>query len=101
MPLPITKPQEIQQPNAIYVPQIILQTNISNGQLTASAIITLMPAKCENNIWTETGGTAKTIFIPNVLNLESDISDLQPSADELFNGFLSVIGQINSVRRVL
>jgi len=101
MPLPITKPEEIQQPNAIYVPQIILQTTINDGQLTASAIITLMPAKCENNAWAETGGTAKTIFLPNVLNLESDISQLQSYANDLFNGFLNVIGQINSVRKVL
>lgn len=101
MPLPITKPQEIQQPNAIYVPQIILQTSIYDGRLVPSAIINLMPAKCVDGVWTETGGQVRTIHIQDVTNLDEDLTSLQEQSNQLFGGFVEIIGAINAIRQVL
>ncbi len=101
MSLPITKPEDIKQPNALYVPQIILQTSIYNGRLIPSAIINLMPAKCVDGVWTETGGQVRTIHIEDVMKLDEDLASLQEQADKLFGGFVEVIGLINSIRKVL
>lgn len=101
MQLPITKPQDIQQPNAVYVAQIILQTSIYDGKLIPSAIINLMPAKCVDGLWTETGGQVRTIHLQDINNLDEDLASLQKQADTLFGGFVEIIGSINSIRKVL
>jgi hypothetical protein len=100
MPLPLEKSVEI--PNALLVPQIVLQTGISNGQLVTSAAITLMPCKVDiNGKWSETGSACQTVYIPDVMKLDRDIEGLQKSVGNLFTELVGIIGQINSIRKVL
>jgi hypothetical protein len=89
-------------PNALLVPQIVLQTGISNSQLVTSAHITLMPCKVDSDgRWNETGSACQTVYIPDVMKLDGDIASLQKAVGNLFTELVGIIGQINSIRKVL
>lgn len=88
-------------PNDIYVPQIVLQTVISNGRLLSRATITLMPARRDGDVWQETGGIPKVIIIDDVENLDEDLAGLQDLANQIMGGFIGIIAQINAIRKVL
>jgi len=102
MPLPKETSNTV-VPNSLIIPQIVLQTGIANGLLATSATITLQDAHYDQTTgrWVETGGAAKMLFIPDVMKLETDITGLQAEVDAVFGGLVKIIGQINSIRKVL
>jgi hypothetical protein len=100
MPLPLTKEPVV--PNALYAPSIVLHTNISGGQIATSAQITLRGAKVdEQGNWSAADSQTKTVYIPNIFALESDIVQYSQEIGLLFNQFVTMIGNINSIRKVI
>jgi hypothetical protein len=103
MPLPIVK--EVVTPNSIYFPQITFATTCANGKMIISADISLRAAKVddvnlETETWTQAAGTA-TIHIADIMNLDEDIAAFNPQMQDIYNGFLELIQEINEVREVL
>jgi hypothetical protein len=102
MPLPKETSNTV-VPNSLIIPQIVLQTYVSNGQLVTSATITLQDAYYDQatSRWVETGGVLKTVYIPNIYNLDDDIASLQTDVIAIVSSLIDIIGDINSIRKVL
>lgn len=99
MPLPLET--SFETPNALYAPQIVLNTYLAEGQVKTMAVITIKPAKCdENGVWSETGNEATTVVINDVFNLDADIASLQDSVNQVFGGIVQLIGAINAIRKI-
>ena len=100
MPLPLEKTPVV--PNVLYAPQIVLSTAIVGGQIVTSAQITLMGAQCDNNgVWTRADSMPKTVNIPNIFALDADIAAYAQDVQALFASIVGLIGNINSVRKIL
>jgi hypothetical protein len=100
MPLPIEKQPIV--PNALYAPTIILQTSIATGQIVTSAQITLKGGCVdENGKWSAADSQAKSVYIPNISALEPDIAQYSQDIAQLFELIVQLIGNINSVRKVV
>lgn len=103
MPLPILKQAVI--PNSIYFPKISFVTDIINNKQVISAYITLAAAKVtdaglETETWVDSGQT-QTVYLPDIMNLEPDIESLSGLTSDIYNGFISLINDINNIREVL
>jgi hypothetical protein len=117
MPLPleteITTVQPVPViPNSIYVPHIDITTNIYNGEIKTSAILTLKAAQVnEYGVWSEVPSNPLfsmmsdmnkvTVEIPDVDNLDPDIIALQPQIDQIFQGIIYLVYQLNATRKLL
>jgi hypothetical protein len=100
MPLPLTKEPVV--PNALYAPSIVLHTNISGGQIATSAQITLRGAKVdEQGNWSAADSQTKSLYIPNIFALDADIAQYSQQVQGLFDQFVTMIGTINSIRKVI
>ncbi len=99
MPLPLQTSPE--QPNTIIISQIVLQTGVQAGNLVTSAIITLEQAKVTaEGVWTNLGN-ARNIVINDIANLESDLAVQQESINTLMSNIISIVGEMNQIRKVL
>ena len=92
-------------PNSIFVPMIILQTGINKGKLQTSCQITLAASKVENEgteneFWTSTS-QQKTVYIPDLDNLEPDLQSENEQVVNLRVAILQFITFINNTRKVL
>jgi len=100
MPLPLEK--SYAAPNAIYAPQILLQSAIVNGQLMTSAHITLQTARVsEKGVWEIAPGRSETVVINDILNLPDDLSSQAKRVQDIYGAIVELIGQVNSTRKVL
>ncbi len=89
-------------PNVLFAPQIVLSTSIAGGQIVTSAQITLQGARCdEKGLWTRADSMPKTVTIPNVDVLDKDIAAYAQDIQALFASIVSLIGNINAVRKIL
>jgi hypothetical protein len=88
-------------PNAIYFPQILIQTGIGNGELHISCQLNLAAAKVSENGKWEAAGQYKTINIPSLLNLPPDLEHLAPQVAQLYGQIVSLVDSINAVRKIL
>lgn len=99
MPLEPQKPTVT--PNAVYIPQLILQTGIYNGVLTTSCQVVYTQAYVdENGLWQQTGISNAT-HIPNVLVLPEDLVHLQSEVNQMYAIIIDLVGDINLVRKVV
>ena len=85
------------QPNAIFAPQIMLQTCIVGGKLHTSARICLAAAKVDDlgqpaENWTPTGQSG-VLHIGDVSNLEQDLAALQSQVDATLRRSRAIAGQ--------
>jgi hypothetical protein len=88
-------------PNAVYFPQILIQTAPMNGELITSCQIAFAGALVdEKGTWTPSGHSGM-VYLPNMLNLEPDLADLQPVVNEIYAGIVKVVGRMNEIRKVL
>lgn len=88
-------------PNAIYFPQIIIQTGIVSGQLKSSAIVSFSAAQVnETGQWADTGQT-KTILIQDIENLDPDLVHLAPQVAQLYSVLITLLDDVNTVRKVM
>mgnify|MGYP001388225918 CR=1 FL=1 len=99
MPLPLENIPVL--PNAVFASQIVLQSFVTGGDLKVVANIVLQGAVVENGVWKQATGQCASINISDVLNLDPDLASLQPQVSQLFAGLVDVIGQINSIRKVI
>jgi hypothetical protein len=99
MPLPLEN--TIETPNALYFPQIIINTSIIGGRLKTGVQILLSPAKAENNIWTKTSSSQQLFSIPDVSELPDDLAELSPQIQAMYDQIVTLIGQINSIRKIV
>ncbi|MEN6385143.1 MAG: hypothetical protein ABFD79_08070 [Phycisphaerales bacterium] len=101
MPLPLSKEPVV--PNAVFAPNVILRTTIGqDGQLITSAHVTLKGGCVDaQGKWTPADSQTKVFYIPNIFALESDISQYQGQALQLFEQFVALIGYINSIKRII
>lgn len=103
--MPIPFETSVQTPNAVYIPQIIIQCGIVDGQLKTSAQIILSGAHVTNageanESWTQTGQT-QIMQIPDIMNLDSDLASLQTDVYTVFGGIINLVGSMNAIRKVL
>ncbi len=92
-------------PNAVYVPQFMLQTGINNGKLITSCQITFAAAKGVNigtkdEQWVSTGQT-QMIYISDITNPEPDIAKFGTQMNKFYNDLMAMIEAINATRKVL
>jgi hypothetical protein len=101
MPLPLSKEPVV--PNAVFAPNVILHTTIGqDGQLITSAHVTLKGGCVDaDGKWSQADSQSKVVYIPNIFALESDISQHQTAVGGLFEQFVTLIGNINSIRRII
>ena len=98
----VTKPTV---PDSIFIPMILLQTGIVNGKLYTSCQLQFSAAKVENpntekENWIPTGQT-QTIYLSDLLNLESDLEKLGDKVKALYGDILEIIAFVNETRKVL
>lgn len=100
MPLPLeTTPIT---PNAVYAPQVLLQTGVINGKIVTSAQIVLGTGYVDQEgNWTITSGQNGTVYIPDVENLDPDIAALSPNVLQIMGGIIQLIGSLNSIRKIV
>jgi hypothetical protein len=100
MPIPLEK--SYVAPNAIYPPQIILQSAIVNGQIKTSARIVLRAAKSNvDGTWENVSGQTASVVIPDIANLPKDLASLSKGVQEAYAGILTMLGELNAIRKVL
>jgi len=99
MPLPVET--QIETPNAVYASNIVLSSRIANGQLRVSANIILAGAINTDGTWVKATGQHASIRIPDIMNLPADLVSLAPQVAPLFDGLVTVIGAINSIRKAI
>jgi len=92
-------------PNAVYAPQILLQTCIVGGKLQTSAQLFLAAAKVENSgelteTWTPTGQSSM-VCLGDIANLDEDLASLQSSVTTLYAEIVQLLGSLNSIRKAL
>ena len=100
--MPITLETNAPVPNTVYLPMIMINTAIVNGKLRTSCHITLGDATTDANgeVW-EAGGRRKTVYIPDVMNLETDLTDLAPQVVSIFSEIVTLAATLNGIRKVL
>jgi hypothetical protein len=103
MPIPIETASPT--PNAVFIPQMVIQCGIQNGQLVTSAQIVLAGAVVTNagtaeETW-EAAGPTRSFFVPDVMNLEEDLLALQTDVYTIFGGIIGLVGAMNAIRKVL
>ena len=100
--MPITLETNAPVPNAVYLPMIMINTVIVNGKLKTSCQIALGDAITDERgeVW-EAGGRRKTVYIPDVMNLDKDLTDLAPQVVSIFTGIVTLAATLNSIRKVL
>jgi hypothetical protein len=92
-------------PNALYAPQIVLQTAVVGGKLKTAAQICLAAAKVEDSgleseTWTPTGQDGM-VYLTDLENLDGDLAGLQSQVDALYGSLVQIIASLNSIRKVL
>jgi hypothetical protein len=105
MPAPIPIQNTPSTPNAVYSPQIMLNTGIVNGKLVTSLQLTLAAAICDNagtpdETWTPTG-QSNTIMLPDLANLDPDLAAIQPQMDAALASVVSLLTALNAIRKIL
>ena len=93
------------QPNAVYAPQILLQTAVIGGKLQTSAQLFLAAAKVENpgestETWTPTGQN-NMVHLGDIAHLDEDLAGLQSQVATLYAGLVQLLASLNSIRKVL
>ncbi len=97
-----TKPET---PNAVYVPQFMLQTGINNGKFITSCQITLAAVKGVNvgtkdEQWVSTGQT-QMIFISDIANPEPDLAKFGTQMNKFYTDLMALLEAINATRKVV
>lgn len=92
-------------PNAIFAPQIIISTALVGGKLQTSAQVFLAAAKVENagqpnESWTTTGQN-NLLYLADLDNLDTDLAGLQSQVNTVYAQIVTLLGNFNSIRRLL
>ncbi len=92
-------------PNAVYVPQFMLQTGVHNGKLITSCQITFAAVKGVNigtkdEQWVATGQT-QMIYIGDIANPEPDLAKLGVKINQFYTYLMELLEAINATRKVL
>jgi hypothetical protein len=99
--MPLEMQTTLPVPNSIYFPQILIQTGIQNGDLVSSCQLTLTAAIVDaNGKWTSTGHS-KTVYLADMLNLEADLTELAPLVGQIYGGIITLVDQLNVIRKIL
>lgn len=88
-------------PNGIYVPNLILGTSIVNGRLVTMAHITLAAASVDSNGNYAATGQVATLVVQDILNLDADVASLASQVNSAYASLISIINEINGIRKVL
>ena len=100
MPLPLET--ILPTPNAVYAPQILLQSSMQNGRLVTSAQITLGAAIVDKaGNWLDSTGQFQTIYISDVENLDKDLASMQDLIPDIMMGIIQLIGGLNAIRKII
>ena len=99
--MPLTPQKEAVQPNAIYAPQIIIGSGIADGQLKTNVQILLSGAIVENDQWLSRAGSTTSIDVPDIDNLPEDLAALSPQVQQIFTDIVTLIGQVNAIRKAI
>ncbi|HBR20290.1 MAG: hypothetical protein UV78_C0006G0017 [Parcubacteria group bacterium GW2011_GWA2_43_17] len=98
-PIPTQKAPVV--PNSVFIPQVIIQTGIINGQLRSSAQIVIASANVDDNgIWKQSGN-AETIFLGNIAELDSDIAHISKEFGAVYSNLVAIVAEINKIRQVI
>lgn len=103
MPLPLeTEPVE---PNSVFLPMVMIQTPIIDGQMVPTADVHFETSLVEDagtpqERWTRLGQTG-SYRINSVLALEQDLADLQPLANEIFTKIVQFAAELNARKKIL
>ena len=88
-------------PNAVIIPQILINTIIRSGTLVSSAQILLQPAYVDNDGKWQATGQAKNIHIPDINNLPEDLASLASDMSSAETALLGVINSVNGIRHLV
>ncbi|HBR19455.1 MAG: hypothetical protein A2Y13_04325 [Planctomycetes bacterium GWC2_45_44] len=104
MPIPIQN-TEIVKPNAVLIPQILIQSGVVEGKIKTSVQIVLAAAKCDNagqpnEAW-ELTGKVESIRLDDIEHLDEDLASLQASVGQVFAGILGLVHGMNTIRKVI
>ena len=88
-------------PNAVLVPQIVISTKIISGQLITSANISLQPAYVDGSGNWSTAGFGKSVNISNINDLPTDLASMATDIGSLETMLLSIIDDLNSIRKLV
>lgn len=104
MLIPETTVEPLPAPNAILIPQIIIQTVIANGELHSSINVGLMGGFVElidgKPFWRRAAGEGGC-YIPDTSNLDDDLITLDADIKDVEARIIAVVGKMNAIRRCL
>jgi len=99
MPIPLENMPVV--PNAVYFPQILMQTAIINGELVTSCQVHFACASVDEQGKWEMSGQNNMIYIPNVLAMDEDLNELSADMQSVYALIISILGRLNAIRKVL
>ena len=98
-PIPTQKTPVV--PNSVFIPQVIIQTGIMNGQLRSSAQIVIASANTDGEgIW-KRSGNIETIFISDISAPDADIAHLSKELGAVYSNLVAIVAEINKIRQVI
>jgi hypothetical protein len=88
--------------NSVLVPTIQINTRIdSTGKLVTGASITLQPAAVSSTGQWTAAGPCKTVSIPDVTNLPSDLASVAAQLATAETDIIALVTAINAIRKLV
>ena len=89
--------------NSVFVPTVVITAHIdpTTKQLVSSATLQLRGASVDDGgNWTDCGGGG-VVSLPDLSKLPPDLADLASGVGVAFTDILSLVAQINAVRKLV
>jgi hypothetical protein len=87
-------------PNAVYIPQVVIQTGIVDGTLKSSIQIAMTTANLTDGVWHNAGGSG-SVYLSDIANLEEDIAHLSKELGAAYSNLVVIVAEINKIRQVI
>jgi hypothetical protein len=97
---PIPPQKQAVTPNAVYIPQVVIQTGIVDGVMKSSIQIVMATGNLTNGVWSATGNSG-TVYLSDITNLEEDIAHLSKELGAVYSNLIATVAAINKIRRVI
>ena len=88
-------------PNAVFMPQALIQTGMVNGQPCSSMQIIVATANIGNDGKWIASGQSRTIHLSNIAILDEDIAHLSKELGAVYSNLVAIVAEINKIRQVI
>lgn len=98
--MPIQPQKQAVTPNAVYIPQVLIQTGIIDGVLKSSIQIVVSSAHLDNGVWNNAGNSG-SVYLNDIASLDPDIAHLSKELGVVYSNLVAIVSEINKIRQVV